>query len=275
MKTIKLTKGQFAIVDDEDFEFLNQWKWFASKDKNTFYANKRHGKTILQMHRLIMNPKKGEVIDHINLNGLDNRKKNLRICSPKENIRNAPKRMKATSKFKGVYLPSGKDKWRATIRIDGKKKNLGTFASELEAAIAYNNAALKHFGEFAYLNSLDPSLMCGEEAFAEIKNRKIKQTISSDESKNCVICGNLFFRRNVEGVKRWVERKYCDQLCSKKGLFLNGRNKELWPCAICKENLELEKFYLRKSGRPVSYCKSCASLKEKKRWAQTVLERVE
>lgn len=154
MKKIVLTKGQYAIVDDEDFEYLNQWKWFASKDHNTFYANRRHGKTIMQMHRLLMKPKKYEVVDHINRNGLDNRRINLRICSSKENIRSAPKHKKKTSQFKGVHLPSGRNKWRVGIRVDGKRKFVGTFFSEIDAAKAYNNAAKKYFGRFAFLNDI-------------------------------------------------------------------------------------------------------------------------
>lgn len=263
MKTIKLTKGQFVIVDDEDFEHLNQWKWFAFKDHNSFYAHRRDGNSIVRMHRFLLSPKKDEVVDHINRNGLDNRRENLRLCSHSENVRNSAKHIKSTSKFKGVYLPSGRDKWRAVIRINGKKKSLGTFASELEAAIAYNNAALKYFGKFAYLNPLDPYLMCDEDAFTEIKNRKVEQTISPDESKNCVICGKLFFRRNVEGPKRWKERKYCNQFCSKKGLSLNARNKDSWPCAFCKRELNLQDFYPRKDGRPHSYCKECVTVRER------------
>ena len=105
MKKIELTQGKFALVDDEDFEWLNQWKWYANHLGYTWYVVRsvrydNEVKAIL-MHRSILNAKIGEEIDHINHNGLDNRKKNLRICTRSQNNMNRNK-LRGTYKYKGV-----------------------------------------------------------------------------------------------------------------------------------------------------------------------------
>ena len=111
MKEIKLTQGQFALVDDEDFEYLNQWKWYASKHKNDCRASREvsigHCKSInVSMSRVIMNAKDGQLIDHINRNPLDNRKSNLRFCTRSQN--NTNKKPCGISKYLGVYKKSKK-----------------------------------------------------------------------------------------------------------------------------------------------------------------------
>jgi hypothetical protein len=154
MKTIPLTQGKFAIVDDEDYKELSKHKWYASKSnkKNKtirFYAQ-RGRKPIIKMHREIMGLNKGDKkeIDHRNHDSLDNRKCNLRVCTSIENSYN--KRPNGTSKYKGIYWWN--NKWVSTIRANGRAIYLGRFETEKEAAITYNNAAKKYFGEFAYLN---------------------------------------------------------------------------------------------------------------------------
>lgn len=159
MKEIELTQGYFALVDNEDFEYLNQFAWNIRIVKNTQYA-KRSDKinkkaTTIQMHRQIMNCQKNMMVDHINGNGLDNRKCNLRICTRSNNLMNSNKpKSKATSKYKGVNRSKSSLKWRAEIRLNTKGIYLGTFNTEKDAAIAYNNAAIKYFGEFAKLNKV-------------------------------------------------------------------------------------------------------------------------
>lgn len=143
MKEIKLTLGQIALVDDEDFEYLNQWKWCAHLVYGSlYYAVRRlHGvevglgnnRIMVRMHRVIMNPPPGLVIDHINHNGLDNRRVNLRICTRRENHQNMVH--KNRTGFVGVY--KNYNKYYSLIRIKGKRYNLGSFNTPEEAHAAY------------------------------------------------------------------------------------------------------------------------------------------
>lgn len=162
VKTIELTQGQHALVDDIDFEFLNQFKWGAKYDKatNGFYARrnqhvqilngKRKLKTIM-MHRLIMERvigrelKRREIIDHVNHDSLDNCRENLRIVSTRQNMQN--QKVKKTSKYPGVSWHKRDKKWHAQIKIGGKVKHLGYFTDEREAAKAYEKACREFVGE--------------------------------------------------------------------------------------------------------------------------------
>jgi len=154
-KSIPLTKGKFAIVDDEDFEWLNQWVWHAEKSGNTFYAvrNKTIGykrKTVLKMHRVIMNTPEGMETDHIDMDGLNNQKSNLRNATKAQNRKNRIVQRNNHTGYKGV----GKDGryYRARIKVNGKTKLLGYFVTAKEAAWAYDEAAAKYHGEYARLN---------------------------------------------------------------------------------------------------------------------------
>ena len=155
MKQIKLTQGQFALIDDDDFELVSQFKWYALKPKKIFYALMCavvNGKRIdMRMHRLIMNAKKGQIIDHKDRNGLNNQKNNLRFCTHTENSRNSISN-KGLSKYKGVSWAKAAKKWRAGIKVNNRGIYLGYYTNENEAAKAYNEAAIKYHGEFARLN---------------------------------------------------------------------------------------------------------------------------
>lgn len=157
MRYIRLTQGKWAIVDNEDFEWLNQFKWCATKKKNTYYAvrsmrkSKGHWTTSL-MHREIMQAQKGQEIDHRNGNELDNQRANLRFCTQSQNLQNSKKRKNCTSKFKGVSWHTRDKFWRVWIKYNKKNLYMGHFDSENEAALAYDAAAKKYFGEFALLN---------------------------------------------------------------------------------------------------------------------------
>ncbi len=147
----------FAMVDDEDFDFLNQWKWHKhDRQRPPSYATRGFnddGKhKFIGMHRAIMAAKKGEIVDHINGDGLDNRRENLRICNAHENMRNRRKYTKSASIFKGVTVRKERGDFRAAIKFNGRKISLGIFLTEVDAAIAYNAGAVKYHGEFASLN---------------------------------------------------------------------------------------------------------------------------
>lgn len=154
MKEIQLTQGKVALVDDEDYEYLNQWKWYACKICHVYYAIRRpktNGKyTSVYMHREILNTPKGIQVDHEDHNGLNNQRANIRLATNSENSRN---RKLIKGKYKGVYH-SGKKTWRAYITVNKKPVCLGIFRSEKDAAVAYNKEAKKHYAEFACLNAI-------------------------------------------------------------------------------------------------------------------------
>ena len=159
MKVLELSQGLKSIVDDEDYEFLSKYKWSALRRTNgLFYAIRTRkklepkGSRMIYLHREILKAKKGQFIDHINNDSLDNRKQNLRFCSKKENCRNRLITTKNTSGYKGVVWHTIAKKWIASIKVNQKYIYLGLFIDKKQAAKAYNNAAIKYFGEFCKLN---------------------------------------------------------------------------------------------------------------------------
>jgi len=152
-KYIPLTRGLYAIVDETDYEWLNQWKWCADKKG---YAVRgiilKNGKTkIIKMHRLIMNAPDGADVDHINGKFSDNRRCNLRLCSRQQNLQNRKGyKNKKSCKYKGVY--KSKKKWQVLISVNKKLLHIGMYSTSLEGAIAYDKAAIKYHKEFALLN---------------------------------------------------------------------------------------------------------------------------
>jgi hypothetical protein len=151
MPEIPLTKGQIALVDDEDCNWLNQWKWCALPTNNGFMAC-RHGSEFLYMHRVILGAEKGQLVDHINHNQLDNRKQNLRICTQSQNLMNREKTKRSKSGYKGVFWHKIGRKWLAQIKVNHRTFYLGLFSDVAEAAKAYDRAAVQHCAEFAMLN---------------------------------------------------------------------------------------------------------------------------
>jgi hypothetical protein len=158
MKQIPLTRGLFALVSDEDFERVSQRKWFARKSGSKFYAATWQGnwrsRTMLHLHHLIAGtPKEGNVIDHIDRNGLNCQRNNLRECTGKQNSSNRTGWGK--SKYLGVSISNqtnGEVFWRAFININGKQVYLGQFTTAELAAEAYDKKALETKGGFASLN---------------------------------------------------------------------------------------------------------------------------
>jgi hypothetical protein len=158
-RRIPLTRGQFAIVDPEDYPRLVKQKWYAAKRPLTYYAQRRSGPSnrrrgTTTMHREVLKVPGHLLVDHINHNGLDNRKANLRAATYCENVWNCrkPKCGEMGSKYKGVSRQRGRKKWQAQITVRGRRTCLGYFKNEYDAAKAYDEAAKKFHGKFAYLN---------------------------------------------------------------------------------------------------------------------------
>lgn len=158
-KTIELhgkqAYGKYAIVDDDDYEKINSTRWncnsfgYAVRVQRT--KQDYNKKEVLIMHRLIMKAEKGELIDHINGNKLDNRKENLRFADKSKNAMNMH-RVYGKIPYKGVYFDKSKNLYTVRIVIDGKHTHIGRYKTPEEAAKAYDEAALKYYGEFANLN---------------------------------------------------------------------------------------------------------------------------
>lgn len=152
-KELPLTKGYVAIVDDEDYEWLNQWSWCANESGYNVYGRRKSKGKGYDLHREILGVTDGCIdVDHINHDTLDNRKCNLRKSTRSQNQANKRPMKGCKSRFKGVY--PRKDNFRVKIRVNGEIIHIGMFTTEEEAALAYNRAAKKHFGEFAYLNKV-------------------------------------------------------------------------------------------------------------------------
>lgn len=155
---IPLTQGLYALVDGNLFNWLNQWKWYAQKNYNTFYAvrhiwnRNKHKQIRILMHREIMKPPDNLQIDHRNGCGLDNRKQNMRIATYIQNQQNRKIQFGCSCKYKGVSWHKYAKKWMASIRLNGKLLHIGYFNSEIEAAQAYDIKAKELFGEFAHTN---------------------------------------------------------------------------------------------------------------------------
>lgn len=152
MKQIKLTKNKFATVDDDVYEYLNQWKWCTLISSKTFYAVRMENKKLILMHRFLLDAPKNLQVDHINQNGLDNRLENLRLCTHAENSRNRRTHKNNLTGYKGV-TNSG-NKFAARIKVNKVFIYLGTFESKEDAAKAYNVAVLELHGDYAKINEI-------------------------------------------------------------------------------------------------------------------------
>jgi len=149
IRRIALGRGRYAIVDAADYEWLSQWKWHLRGEYAARYE--KDGRAIF-MHREIMQAPKGMFVDHMDGTERNNCRQNLRICTPGENARNTAKQTGATSRFKGVCWQRHAGKWRAMIKFKGRCISLGYFDDEVEAARAYDRAAVERFGVFARPN---------------------------------------------------------------------------------------------------------------------------
>ncbi len=160
-RVIELIQGYYVIVDESDFERVSKYKWCVHihRRKNglingPYAQSKINGKWIL-LHRFILGLQDPNMkVDHINHDGLNNCRNNLRLCTNQQNQGNRRKQPNTSSKFKGVSWYKRDKKWRSSIKVDGKHINLGRFDIERDAAVAYNLRAYIEFGEFAKLNNL-------------------------------------------------------------------------------------------------------------------------
>ncbi len=159
MKTIPLTRGKFAIVDDDKYEELSKYKWFAVKGRrNRFYARRSTYKetkksTVVSMSHMVLKLPKGMCADHIDHNTLDNRVTNLRPATNSQNLWNSPKRkLNSTSIYKGVSWNKKGHYWHVELQANNVVYNLGRYAHEKTAAKQYDKLAKLVHGEFACLN---------------------------------------------------------------------------------------------------------------------------
>lgn len=159
MKEIKLTKGKVALVDDDIYDYLMQWKWYcdsngyAVRNERYITASGERKRNTIYMHRVIMNALSGTDVDHRWGDKLDNQRSSLRVCTRSQNQANKFQ-SNNTSGFKGVTWEKRDKKWRAYISFNRRKIHLGLFNDKIEAAKVYNAAAIQYQGEFAVLNQI-------------------------------------------------------------------------------------------------------------------------
>ncbi len=151
-RRLVLNRGRFTMVDAEDYDRLARYKWYCIGSGGYLYAKRSEGRRMIKMHRDIVQPPAGFYVDHKNHNTLDNRKSNLRICTPAQNSFNRIPSEKGTSRYKGVYWSSDRKRWIAVIGFRNRLIHIGCFDYELDAAVAYDDKAAELFGEFAALN---------------------------------------------------------------------------------------------------------------------------
>jgi len=161
VKEIELSQGMVALVNDADYAELAQHRWCANRIGGNFYAVRNGPRTDghrarIYLHRIILGAPPDMGVDHINGDGLDNRRNNLRLATKSQNGANRTHKQRGTtSRFLGVRWHKRSGKWHAEIQVNGKQKTLACFDSEIDAALAYNEAALELHGEFASINDLD------------------------------------------------------------------------------------------------------------------------
>jgi len=195
VKRIPLTDGAYAYVDAADYEWLSQYNWRLQNG----YAARREKTKTSYMHREIMKPPKGWMVDHMNHNKLDNCRVNLRVCTRQQNTHNNIKHVRSSSEFKGVGYSKERDKWFAKIYFEGRRIWLGYFTDELEAAHVYDRKAVELFGEFAHLNF--------PEEWPPERRREVYANAQAALKKEGKMVARKEGRKNTHGGKTNAKRK--------------------------------------------------------------------
>lgn len=158
---VRLTQGRVGVCDPEDWDALRQRRWFAKKSRHKFYwygkerdPTKRAGNKNIFAHVIVAVPEPGQVVDHINGDSLDNRRKNVRGCSNRENCINSGARRNSKTGYRGVMKVKDCNRWRARLRVRGTEYDLGLFDSPEKAAMAYDAKAIEIHGPLAGTNSV-------------------------------------------------------------------------------------------------------------------------
>jgi len=157
-RRIKLTRGKYAIVDVDDFERLNRYKWHCTRcgyAKRAVYKRCDNGRRQVEiyMHKMVCPAPEGMIVDHINRKSHDNRKANLRVATQKQNVWNRKfVRKGGKTRYNGIRWDKNREKWQVRLTINGRRESFGYYADEVEAARAYDRIAKKYRGEYAYLN---------------------------------------------------------------------------------------------------------------------------
>lgn len=155
MKTIQLTQGKVAIIDDEDYEKVCTKKWYAHKRTGKYYAESGGINGRYMLHIFVMGLENGVLLDHKDGDSLNNQKENLRVCTRQQNSYNKkPYSTAPIAGIKGISLNKKSKRWRAQIQKDKKKIYIGVYSNYLDAAKAYNEKAIELFGEFSQLNKI-------------------------------------------------------------------------------------------------------------------------
>lgn len=275
MKTVplygKVSAGRVALVDDEDYDLVMQYRWHvketlreAPRRSDGPYACTMIGRTALYMHDLIMDTKG---VDHRDHDGLNNQRSNLRTATEQQNRRNTRNRLGYSSPYKGVYWSKIRRRWHVLITVDSRAQNLGFYASEAEAALAYDDAAREVFGEFAHLNFPDgvPRAVrdqaCAEGAAAEAERQAEKRRALSAraaewwagrpaETRVCTVCGDEYSTTTPK------PSLYCGGACAKRAERQRARERAGQPeptgpgtlaCPVCSR-----RFMPTKPG--MTYC---------------------
>ena len=155
MINIPLTHGRFALIDDEDYKKASKWRWRVIQNRYVEGRRLTNQKENIRLHRLILDAPKDMDVDHIDYDGFNNQKSNLRLCTTAQNIqRQRPQTRSKTSRHRGVFWDKSRNRWTAKVRKCGKDILIGRFKTEIEAVKIWNEKAKELFGEYAYINIL-------------------------------------------------------------------------------------------------------------------------